>query len=224
MRAQDSAPAKRKTLLVNELSRGLVELRSLELAPGAIERVVALAREIDLRDGGTARHSQVVARYAELTARELSLPEEVVENVRLAGLLHDVGKSAISEDILVKPAPLTDVEWLEMRRHPWIALELLEGSGLEEITEWIYCHHERPDGAGYPRGLSGDEIPLEARILAVADAYEAITNDRVYRRAIGRWRACEELRECAGAQFDEVVVDAFLRVVDREEAGGFDRC
>jgi putative nucleotidyltransferase with HDIG domain len=217
--AQDSGPAKRKTVVVNELSRGLVELRSLELVPGAIERVVEVARQIDVRDGGTAKHSQVVARYAELTARELELPDDVVEDIRLAGLLHDVGKSVISERILAKPAPLTDLEWLEMRRHPWIAVELLEGSGLEEITEWIYCHHERPDGAGYPRGLSGDEIPLEARILAVADAYEAMTNDRIYRRAIGRWRACEELWDCAGAQFDEVVVGAFLRVVEREEAG-----
>jgi len=185
----------------------------------SIARVMDIARRIDVRDGGTKRHSEVVARYAELTARELDLPDDVVHDVRLAGLLHDVGKSAIPERILAKPGPLSDIEWLEMRRHPWIAVELLEDSGMDQIREWIYCHHERPDGTGYPRGLSGDEIPFEARILAVADAYEAMTNDRVYRQSIGKFRACEELRACAGGQFDEVVVEAFLRVVEREDAG-----
>ena len=189
------------------------------IAADSVASVVEIARTIDLRDGGTARHSQIVARYAEMTARELDLPEDVVEDIRLAGLLHDVGKTAIPEQILAKPGPLTDIEWLEMRRHPWIAVELLEESGLDQIREWIYCHHERPDGSGYPRGLAGDEIPFEARILAVADAYEAMTNDRVYRSSIGKARACAELRCCAGGQFDEVVVEAFLRVVERDAAG-----
>jgi putative nucleotidyltransferase with HDIG domain len=206
--------------LVDQLRQAFAEPHHFTAGPGAVERVIEIARVIDARDGGTARHSRVVARYAELTARELNLPPDVVEDIRLAGLLHDVGKTAIPERILAKPGPLTDLEWLEMRRHPWIAVELLEDAGMDQIREWIYCHHERPDGCGYPRGLKADEIPLEARILAVADAYEAMTNDRVYRRSIGKWQACEELRECAGSQFDEVVVDAFLRVVDREEAGG----
>jgi HD-GYP domain-containing protein (c-di-GMP phosphodiesterase class II) len=86
------------------------------------------------------------------------------------------------------------------------------------VREWILCHHERPDGEGYPRGLQGDEIPLEARILAVADSYEAMTNDRVYRRSIGRWRARDELRRNAGTQFDGAVVAAFLRVLERDDA------
>jgi putative nucleotidyltransferase with HDIG domain len=205
------------TVAMKDLTRSLAGPRRFKAK--AVARVMQIADAIDSRDGGTARHSRVVARYAELTARELNLPEDAIEDVRLAGLLHDVGKSSIPERILAKPGPLSDIEWLEMRRHPWIAVELLEDSGLDEIREWIYCHHERPDGSGYPRGLSGDDIPFEARILAVADAYEAMTNDRVYRRSIGRWRACEELRCCAGGQFDEVVVEAFLRVVEREEAG-----
>jgi putative nucleotidyltransferase with HDIG domain len=203
-------------VIVEELIQVLAGPR--RMTADSIASVMEIARTIDARDGGTARHSHVVARYAELTARELDLPEDVVEDISLAGLLHDVGKTAIPEQILAKPGPLTDIEWLEMRRHPWIAVELLECCELEEISEWIYCHHERPDGNGYPRGLSGDEIPLEARILAVADAFEAMTNDRVYRASIGTWRACEELRCCAGEQFDEVVVEAFLRVVDREAA------
>jgi len=204
--------------LVDETRQAFAEPHRFTAGPGAVERVIEIAREIDVRDGGTARHSRVVAGYAELIAKELNLPPDVVEDIRLAGLLHDVGKTAIPERILAKPGPLTDLEWLEMRRHPWIAVELLEDAGMDQIREWIYCHHERPDGCGYPRALKGNEIPLEARILAVADAYEAMTNDRVYRRSIGKCQACEELRECAGSQFDEVVVEAFLRVVERDEA------
>jgi putative nucleotidyltransferase with HDIG domain len=182
----------------------------------AIERVVAMAHEIDRRECGTALHSQVVARYAELTARELELPEEVVEDVRLAGLLHDVGKSGVADAIVSKPAALDEAEWATMRHHPQLGAALLDDAGLDDVREWILCHHERPDGKGYPRGLRGADIPLEARILAVADAYEAMTNDRVYRRSIGRWRARDELRRNSGTQFDEVVVDAFLRAVERD--------
>ena len=182
----------------------------------AIERVIAMAHEIDRRECGTALHSQVVARYAELAARELRLPEDAVEDVRLAGLLHDVGKSAVPDAIVSKPAALDEAEWTAMSHHPRLGAALLDDAGLDEVREWILCHHERPDGKGYPRGLRGDEIPIEARILAVADAYEAMTNDRVYRRSIGRWRAREELRRNSGTQFDEVVVEAFLRAVERD--------
>jgi len=187
-------------------------------AEHAIERVIAMAREIDVRECGTAQHSQVVARYAELTARELGLPDEVVEDVRLAGLLHDVGKSGVADAIVSKPASLSDAEWMAMRYHPELGASLLNEAGLDDVREWILCHHERPDGEGYPRGLQGDEIPLEARILAVADSYEAMTNDRVYRRSIGRWRARDELRRNAGTQFDGAVVAAFLRVLERDDA------
>jgi putative nucleotidyltransferase with HDIG domain len=182
----------------------------------ALERVVAMAHEIDRRECGTALHSQVVARYAELTARELGLPDDVVEDVRLAGLLHDVGKSGVSNAIVSKPAALSEAEWLAMRYHPELGAALLDGAGLDDVREWILCHHERPDGRGYPRGLIEDEIPLESRILAVADAYEAMTNDRAYRRSIGRWRARDELRRNAGTQFDEAVVEAFLRALERD--------
>jgi putative nucleotidyltransferase with HDIG domain len=183
----------------------------------AIERVIEMAQALDQRECGTGEHSLVVARYAELTARELDLPEEVVQDLRLAGLLHDVGKSGVADAIVSKPAELTDDEWMAMRYHPEIGAALLNDAGLDEIREWILCHHERPDGQGYPRGLRGDDIPLEARILAVADSYEAMTNDRVYRRAIGRWRARDELRRNAGTQFDAAVVEAFLRAVERDQ-------
>jgi putative nucleotidyltransferase with HDIG domain len=182
--------------------------------------VIAIAREIDRRECGTALHSQVVARYAELTARELGLPEDVVEDVRLAGLLHDVGKSGVADAIVSKPDRLDEHEWMAMRYHPELGAALLDEAGLDDVREWILCHHERPDGYGYPRGLMGEEIPVEARILAVADSYEAMTTDRVYRRSIGRWRARDELRRNAGTQFDAVVVEAFLRALERDWPGG----
>ena len=187
--------------------------------PAGLEPAIEMAREMDRRECGTAEHSQVVARYAELTARELHLPDDLVEDVWLAGLLHDVGKSGVSAAVVSKPAALSDGEWVEMRYHPELGAALLNDAGLDDVREWILCHHERPDGRGYPRGLLDGEIPLGARILAVADAYEAMTNDRPYRLSIGRWRAREELRRNAGTQFDAVVVEAFLRVVERDWPG-----
>jgi HD-GYP domain-containing protein (c-di-GMP phosphodiesterase class II) len=134
----------------------------------------------------------------------------------LAGILHDVGKVGIPDSILCKPGPLNDAEWEEMRRHPEIGARILGSSELVDVREWVLASHERPDGTGYPRGLEGGEIPLEARILAVADAYEAMTVDRVYRPAIGETPARGELLANAGTQFDAEVVAAFVRVLDRE--------
>jgi HD-GYP domain-containing protein (c-di-GMP phosphodiesterase class II) len=106
-----------------------------------------------------------------------------------------------------------------MRKHPEIGASMIEGAAQDDLADWVRYHHERPDGTGYPRGLAGDEIPLESRIVAVADAYEAMTHDRVYRPAIGHEAACRELREGAGTQFDPEVVDAFLRVLKVSRLG-----
>jgi putative nucleotidyltransferase with HDIG domain len=182
-----------------------------------MERVIAIAEQLDLRDSGTARHCETVARYAEAIARELGLPEDAVDSLRLAGLLHDVGKVGVPCSIVGKPGPLSEEEWAAMRDHPRLGADILEDAGLEDIREWILAHHERPDGAGYPRCLSGTQIPLEEKILAVADAYEAMTVDRCYRPAIGRERAIAELRANAGAQFDVEVVEAFVAVLERDE-------
>jgi putative nucleotidyltransferase with HDIG domain len=182
-----------------------------------MERVIAIAAELDLRDSGTARHCETVARYAQAIARELGLPDDVVDSLRLAGLLHDVGKVGVSRSIVGKRGPLTEEEWAAMHDHPRLGADILSDAGLEDIREWILAHHERPDGAGYPRRLSDADIPLEAKILAVADAYEAMTVDRCYRRAIGRNRAIAELRSNAGTQFDVEVVEAFVAVLQRGE-------
>lgn len=156
-----------------------------------------------------------MARHAELTARELGLAPALVERVRLAGFLHDIGKIGVSDAILRKPGPLNEEEWEEMRRHPEIGARLLAAREFDDIRQWVVAHHERPDGRGYPHGLAAEEIPLEAKILAVADAYEAMTSDRVYRSAIGREKARTELRRGAGDQFDARAVQAFLTVLDR---------
>jgi diguanylate cyclase (GGDEF)-like protein len=172
-----------------------------------------LAETLDLRDVSTARHSQTVGRYAEGIARALDLPEERVQRIRAAGVLHDVGKLGIADAVLQKPGPLTDEEWADMRRHPELGARILEHANLRDISGWVLAHHERIDGRGYPHGLAGAAIPLEARILAVADAYEAMTADRPYRSALGHDAARAELQACSGTQFDPEVVDAFLRAL-----------
>jgi diguanylate cyclase (GGDEF)-like protein/putative nucleotidyltransferase with HDIG domain len=181
---------------------------------------VLLAETLDLRDGGTARHSDSVGRYAEQIARALGFSAAGVERVRVAGVLHDIGKLGIADAILQKPGPLDDAEWQEMRRHPELGARILEHANLHDIAVWVRAHHERVDGRGYPAGLSGEEIPLEARILAVADSYEAMTADRPYRAALTPEDAREELRRHAGAQFDGRVVEAFVRVLQSQPSWG----
>jgi diguanylate cyclase (GGDEF)-like protein/putative nucleotidyltransferase with HDIG domain len=176
--------------------------------------VIALAEALDIRDTGTGQHSHTVARYAEMMAVQLGLDEDRVERVRLAGVLHDIGKIGIPDRVLTKPGPLDASEWKEMYTHPEIGARLLSRPEFADLREWILAHHERPDGQGYPHALRGDDIPLEARILAVADAYEAMTADRCYRAALGEQAARAELEAGAGTQFDSDVVAALLRALD----------
>jgi two-component system cell cycle response regulator len=187
-------------------------------ADGYLSAVLILADAVDLRDGGSALHSETVGRYAALIAAELDLEDERVERVRLAGVLHDIGKVGVPDAVLQKPGPLDDVEWAEVRKHCELGARLLGGAGLEDVGGWVLSHHERPDGLGYPAGLRADEIPLEASILAVADSYEAMVADRCYRPRIGTERARAELESAAGTQFDADVVAALLRCLDRSEA------
>jgi diguanylate cyclase (GGDEF)-like protein/putative nucleotidyltransferase with HDIG domain len=173
-----------------------------------------LAETLDLRDVATARHSETVGRYAEQIAHELGLAPVQVERVRVAGVLHDIGKLGISDAVLLKPSRLEPHEWNEIQRHPELGARILEHANLRDVASWVLSHHERLDGAGYPHNLGGDAIPLEGRILAVADAYEAMTADRPYRAALTDDEARVELRRGAGTQFDPYVVAAFERVLD----------
>ncbi|MGZ4174458.1 MAG: HD-GYP domain-containing protein, partial [Solirubrobacteraceae bacterium] len=191
-------------------------------APEQLSAVLVLAETMDLRDAGTALHSQTVGRYAEAVARWLGLAAPHVERARLAGLLHDVGKIGVPDHVLQKSGPLDEGEWAEMRKHPELGARMLAGANLDDISGWVLAHHERPDGRGYPLGLSGDEISLEARILAVADAFEAMTGQRVYRSAMPLGDAVAELRRHAGTQFDADVVEALIASLPELEGAGTD--
>jgi diguanylate cyclase (GGDEF)-like protein/putative nucleotidyltransferase with HDIG domain len=167
-----------------------------------------LVRVVDARDTYTGCHSQSVAVLADAVARQLGLDEELVERVRLAALLHDLGKIGIPDHILRKPGVLEPDELLILERHPQIGFELLDGVDVAPVDTWILHHHEHWDGSGYPLGLRGEEIPLGSRIILVADAFDAMTTDRSYRRAVDPEAALDEIRRASGAQFDPAVVEA----------------
>jgi HD-GYP domain-containing protein (c-di-GMP phosphodiesterase class II) len=151
-----------------------------------------------------------------MTARELGLPERRVTRIRLAGILHDIGKATVPNAILHKPGPLSKREYAVIQRHPEHGAQMLEHPSLSDVRQWVAMHHERPDGAGYPLGLPGSFVPLEANIVAVADAFEAMTSDRPYRDSIAYEDAMEELRRCSGSQFDATVVQALISALARE--------
>jgi diguanylate cyclase (GGDEF)-like protein/putative nucleotidyltransferase with HDIG domain len=189
--------------------------RSVE-SQAQLATVLSLAEALDQRDAYTAKHSQTVGSLCEIMARELGLDESRVQRVHLAGILHDIGKIGVPDSILRKPGRLTDEEMEQMRRHPELGARILASEELDDVRGWILAHHERPDGTGYPRGLTAEEIPLEAAIVAVGDAYEAMTSDRVYRLSIGERAARAELRRHSGTQFDARVVDALISALKHE--------
>jgi diguanylate cyclase (GGDEF)-like protein/putative nucleotidyltransferase with HDIG domain len=175
----------------------------------------ALARAVDAKDSYTRSHCQTVSQLCAVIAAELGFEGDRLARIRLAGLLHDVGKIGVPDAILNKPAKLTDDEYAVMQAHSVLGFEIVEAAGLAEEARWVRHHHERIDGRGYPHRLAGEAIPLESRIILVADAFEAMTSDRPYRRAPGREVAVAELRRGAGSQFDAGVVDALCRVLER---------
>jgi diguanylate cyclase (GGDEF)-like protein len=179
----------------------------------------SLAKAVDDRDAYTGSHSQRVGDYSARIARRLGADEPAIELTRLAGNLHDLGKLAIPEDVLRKATTLSEAERLMLERHPQIGFRMLESLGVRPVAEWVLHHHERWDGDGYPNKLAGDQIPLGARIIFVADAFDAMTSDRAYRRAITERDALAELERCSGTQFDPAVVKALtdeLRPIARE--------
>ena len=175
----------------------------------------SLAQTIDARDAYNGRHSQRVGEYAARIARRLGADEPTIELIRLGGSLHDLGKLAIPEELLRKPTALNDAERLVLERHPQIGYRMLESLGVDAVAECVLHHHERWDGTGYPNKLAGEQIPLAARIVFVADAYDAMTAARGPTRGLGPARteqeAIAELERCAGTQFDPRVVEAFAK-------------
>ena len=179
-----------------------------------MEMVTSLAGAIDAKDPYTKGHSTSVSRYAEALARAVNLPEAEVERIKIGAVLHDVGKIGIPESVLKKPGKLDDEEWKIMKQHPTIGVEkvLAPNEALREFIPIVKYHHERLDGKGYPDGLKGEEIPLEARIVSVADAYHALVSDRPYRKSMPIEKACAILQEGAGTQWDSDLVRAFITI------------
>jgi diguanylate cyclase (GGDEF)-like protein len=190
----------------------------LEAKPKALSIIYALAATVDAKDSYTYGHSRKVSEYAVAIAEALKLPQDRITTIRAAGLLHDIGKIGIPDSILKKRAPLTDEEWKPIKAHPELGVEILR-----HVIDLVNClpailhHHEHINGSGYPAGLGGDSIPLEARILAIADAYDAMTSPRPYRERLSSDEAINELRRCAGTQFDTDLVEAFCKIVQKTE-------
>jgi HD-GYP domain-containing protein (c-di-GMP phosphodiesterase class II) len=202
----------------------MVERRTSELnrALGSLgdayrSTLKSLTAALEARDSETHGHSERVVNFSLRLGRELGLGEEQLRSLEFGSLLHDIGKIGVPDAILRKPAALSESEWVRMREHPLHGQKILSGiEFLEGAARVVAQHHERFDGTGYPLGLRGEQIDLNARIFAVADAFDAITSDRVYRRGRSYEEAVAELEEWAGRQFDPDVVGAFRRVPAQE--------
>jgi response regulator RpfG family c-di-GMP phosphodiesterase len=222
--AAERALERRQLLLERRQYQALLE-RRVEEATRDLQRAFqqlkdtyratleTLGAALDSRDVGTEAHSRRVHGYAMVTAREHGVAEESMGDLAHGVLLHDIGKIGIPDAILLKPGPLTKDEWTIMRRHPEIGKRLIENIPfLKGAVPIVYCHHERWDGNGYPQGLREEDIPLGARIFAVVDAFDAMTFDRPYSRAVPFDAARAEIRRCAGSHFDPTVVESFSRI------------
>jgi diguanylate cyclase (GGDEF)-like protein/PAS domain S-box-containing protein len=183
-----------------------------------MEAIFAFAKTIEMRDHYTGEHADSTVRYSTMIARAINMSQEEIDNVRKASILHDLGKVGISDKILLKRSKLTKKEFDEIKKHPQIAADIIRPiQFMHEIIPLILYHHERWDGKGYPAGLKGDGIPLGARIISIADVYQALTSDRPYRKAFPREEAMEIIKEGAGTQFDPGIVKVFLGILREEK-------
>lgn len=196
----------------DELVRRFIKTKKLPKIP--LDVVTSLAGAIDAKDTYTRGHSQAVSRYSEALARAINLPEKTVQRIKLAALLHDVGKIGISESILRKPGALTDHEWEVMKQHPVIgAKKVLEPiNSLKDLIPIVKHHHERIDGCGYPDRLKDEEIPLGAKIVAIADSFHALVSHRPYRKSLSLQKALEILKFGAGTQWDKDLIRKFVSI------------
>ncbi len=204
---KDSFEKSKKEELINQFhSEKIVSSEHL------LDVVSSLAATIDAKDTYTKGHSAAVSRYAEALARAIDLPADEVERIKLGALLHDIGKIGIPEHILRKSDMLSDDEWAIMKQHPAIGADkvLKPNKSLHDLIPIVKYHHEHVDGSGYPYGLKGDDIPLSARIVAIADAYHALISDRPYRKGLSVQKACEILKMGAGVQWDKELVRKFI--------------
>jgi len=185
-----------------------------DLREGYLSIVHSMISALEVKDPYIKGHSDAVARYAVAIAKRLNISPQGIETIEMAALLHDIGKIGIHEDILNKPGKLDEEDWKEMKKHPEIGLKILNGVNFPwDIRPVIYHHHERYDGKGYPAGIKGKEIPLGARIIAVADSYDSITSERAYRKGLSKKVAIKELERVAGAQLDPEIVGVFVEML-----------
>lgn len=184
-----------------------------------VRELVGMAVDIEIKDGYTSDHCSRMQTLARKVGTKLELPHLQLFHLTWGALLHDIGKVKIPGHILGKPGPLTPEEWVIMRRHAEWGRQMLKESALPEAAIIVGQHHERFDGSGYPHGLKGDQICLEARIVAVCDSWDAMTTDRVYRKALSRAEAIADLQRGAGVLYDPAVVAAFLSIIDEDGSG-----
>jgi putative nucleotidyltransferase with HDIG domain len=205
-------------LLVSQQRAEELERRSKQLASFQVGMLSALLRTLDLRDQMTARHSAAVARYSRAIAQRAGLSRREEELVHIAALLHDIGKFILPDRILKANVPLTDEDWMLIRRHPQQGARVVSSlDGYGPVAEIILAHHERIDGKGYPRGLEGDRIPELARIISVADTYDVMTARDSYRTPTSSYEAIQELRRVAGKQLDARFVEIFIKLLEGKD-------
>ncbi len=189
-----------------------------ELRDVFMSTISALAAALEARDPHTSGHAERVSHYAVALARRMEFTDERIELLQYVSILHDIGKIGISDQILQKPGRFTPAEWSIMKGHSEIGANILSKiKALREGASWVLYHHERYDGAGYPEGLSGDDIPLEARILAVADSFDAMVSQRPYKRALTFEEGRSEIVRCSGTQFDPEIASIFLEFIEESE-------
>jgi putative nucleotidyltransferase with HDIG domain len=187
---------------------------NLELITAYDATIEGWARAMDLRDEETENHTRRVTELTLSLAKEMGIKNGELLHIRRGALLHDIGKMGVPDNILLKEGKLTEEEWVLMRRHPQFAYEMIQPiKYLRQSLDIPYCHHEKWDGTGYPRGLSGEQIPLAARIFAIADVWDAITSERPYRKAWTKKKALAYIKEQNGKQFDPKVVEEFLKMI-----------
>ncbi len=185
-----------------------------------VTAITALVKALEEKDAYTKGHSTRVADFAVAIAKELGLPTRDLKKLHLSGILHDVGKIGVPDKVLHKEGKLTAEEFAHIKAHPETGVRIIDGSeGLAEIGTGIHYHHERHDGKGYPQGLKGEEIPLCAQCIALADSYDAMTSSRPYRTALSIELTLQEIQKCRGAQWSEKVVDAFFRAYEKGHIG-----
>lgn len=217
-------------LLVESCVKSIKQLRAIReyqqnLSRAYMQTIETLRYVVETRDSETRGHSERVSGFGAVLAGEMGLPSEQVEMIRIAGLFHDIGKIGVPDAILLKNGPLTGKEYMQIKKHPAEGEKILSTyTPFQQLLPIIRGHHERIDGTGYPDGLSGNEICMGARVIAVADSFDAMISNRTYRSGLSFERARDELIRGKGGQFDPQVVDALLGMIDRMGIDAFEQC